>query len=161
MESIQLFWEKDDSIQFLSHLDSLTVLMVLAANNVRRGAEELLPPDHAALLRFTADWPELKDLRDTLEHFDAYALGAGKRQSRGDRTEPHPFSGIVSTTGSVGRFHSVDFESVEHGKTCRRTVSVRDLAQSCYRLVRAAVDEHGPDRPDHVQLCPICTAGAE
>jgi hypothetical protein len=47
---------------------------------VLRAAYRILGPTHQAILAFEAAAPDLKNLRDMIEHFDAYLVGEGNLQ---------------------------------------------------------------------------------
>jgi hypothetical protein len=58
------------------------LLFVTALRNVIRGAEKILGGDHEAVRAFHQAVPGAKDVRDMLEHFDAYVGGQGRLQER-------------------------------------------------------------------------------
>jgi hypothetical protein len=70
------------------------LLYVQAVYNVRRGAEQLLGPEHPDVRAFDTSWPHLKNLRDMIEHFDEYVQDTGRRQVKNQMRYPAPFTAM-------------------------------------------------------------------
>jgi hypothetical protein len=90
-----------------------TCLFAIALRNFLRAAElmqAVADERHArplgdALRRFYESAPDVKDIRDVLEHFDAYAQGRGKLQ-----VETMPFSLLHESTGGGFRLHVIGLD---------------------------------------------------
>lgn len=104
------------------------LLFVAALRQVIRGSEALLGPGHPAVREFHGSIPGAVDVRDMLEHFDAYLAGRGKLQN----VDSKPWDVHFSTdepTGGERVIHIGD-----------RSVNVPEAAVAAKRLAWAAVD---------------------
>lgn len=63
-----------------SELELELMSFITSLNNLRRGSRRVLGHDAKHLKQFDDAVPDLKDIRDQLEHFDDYINGTGKLQ---------------------------------------------------------------------------------
>lgn len=86
-------------------LDVELLMYVEALNNLRRGAEVVLTSEHQTLTLFDDCVPDLRAVRNQVEHFDEYVSGRGRLQKRQYRDGlQHAFW----TTGVDGANHTID-----------------------------------------------------
>lgn len=135
--------------------DLSALLLVQAARNAYRGAVSLLGAGSSAVQAFNRAQPEMRDLRDRLEHFDAYVVGDGFAQKAasvalGDR------AGLVhSMSSGSGDSHSLTIESYEGSASESRifTITTEVLVEDLRQLVASAMDTV---HARHDLPCPVC-----
>jgi hypothetical protein len=98
--------EAADSLSDINEHPRDADLLILALRNVVRAAKfarDVAPGEgrkgliDATLSEFDASFPDAKDIRDIIEHFDAYTQGVGNLQKKGGVSAESPFikSGIT------------------------------------------------------------------
>lgn len=118
-----------------SELDRMgdAILLAIAFRNVQRAAEAADAKDFfpgltgAALAMFRERVPDLREIRDSLEHSDAYFLGEGTRQKKGTFGN---WSFSLTNDGGGGVVLKIGSLSVE-------LVSAYDAATDLYRQMFA------------------------
>jgi hypothetical protein len=106
---------------------------------VLRAAYRILGPTHQAILAFEAAAPDLKNLRDMIEHFDAHLVEEGNLQETTSGLRA-PF--MVMSTGD-GQSHQIVV--LTHVRREQRSYVVDSLPslKAAAGLVRTALDTAG------------------
>jgi len=63
-------------------MDALSLVVIDAINNTYRGARAVVGPIAPSIVRFEKAVPDIRNLRNRLEHFDAYLRGRGTLSGR-------------------------------------------------------------------------------
>ena len=133
-----------DPIGAIGAKDALTLVLVDAIHNVRRGSVAVLGSTSAEVRHFDVRVPGLGSLRDTLEHFDEYLQWAGRRQGV-------PLNGPgfeLSMSYSVGHGHVVEITVYEKSGPCRYLMKTREAASAAKELAMTVRDAStGPTHP--------------
>ena len=105
------------------------LLFVVALRNVLRGSEAILGRRHSAVCAFHRSVPAAKDIRDMLDHFDEYVLGAGRLQKGGP---PSDWLVYYSSEHEVGGERAIHIDG--------HTLRVDEAAEAAKVLARAAIN---------------------
>lgn len=119
--------------------DSEFFLYVDAMRNVLRGAQRILGNDHAAIRAFESATPDLRHVRNMIEHFDAHVVGRGRLQETASGLRA-PF--LVTSTGDG---QSRQIVVLTHVAQEQRSYVVDSLSslKAAADLVQAALDAAG------------------
>src|SRR4051812_38361828 len=104
-------WDDEDPVRSIGERDVLALVVVDAVRNTHRGACAVLGPKSAAVQAFERKLPDIKKLRDRLEHFDDYVRGNGWAQQQ--ERQPLELDGsigleITSSTGGGSGGHTIE-----------------------------------------------------
>jgi hypothetical protein len=152
LDALDARWDDDDLAGSIGARDALTIMLIDAIRNVVRGAVRVLGPGHAALTAFDIAQPNLKDLRDRLEHFDDYLLGTGRQQDAAAPSLPMTFRSSSGTND--GHIVHVTVEE-KSGKKEYQLQTVRALADA-RTLMLAVLSAQGRDDDIHRERCWLC-----
>lgn len=147
--------------------DAMAMVLVTAAQNVRRGAEALLGRGNAVIHRRHKEGKVLRQIRNYLEHFDAYLEGSGNRQRKYHKKDgaaldlDTPGLHISSSRGGGPDGHTVSIEVTERRK-CGGTVHAtheiptRTIVVAARTLTRDVFKELGLLDERHLGACEAC-----
>ncbi len=118
------------------------LLFVTALRNALRSAGVVLGYRHSAVMRFYESCPELKNLRDLLEHHDEYLRGEGDLQEERRAAKLPPFfTTMVSGSGGSHAFTVlVDTSTEPGGSLASYSVDVKRSIAAALDVVRQVVD---------------------
>lgn len=135
------------------------LLLVQAARNAYRGAVRLLGKDSSDIEVFEARQPDMRDLRDRLEHFDDYVLGWGKAQTA-SKVLVRDRAGLRQTQSSGSADSHAFTVECEEGAA---DASPRQLSIDTYTLIRdlrslisAALSSTTLEHPEPCHVCGPC-----
>lgn len=165
---IDEMWDDENPATSIGRMDSMALVLVDAANNVVRGARAALGKDHELVKVFDEAHPTLKDIRDSLEHFEEYVQGKGNRQKRAVGKKAKGELGLETagldlphSFGGGGEGHVVTLtviEPDERGDIVEREyeIATGTLSLSVRALTRDVALEVGLFDEDHLLLCDVC-----
>lgn len=143
----------------VSSMDALTLAVVDAVHNTYRGACVVLGDEHPDVLAFEKAVPDIKKLRNRLEHFDAYLRGDGFAQKRNKKSPPLEFGvtgGVaipMSSGGPGGHIITVTVQEIGGEKTY--IMAARPTVRAARQLARSVFTAVGFDDQRHAE-CATC-----
>lgn len=151
----------------LGRRDAMTMVLIDAARNVVRGAEQSAGADSEIVRRFNEEHPTLKTLRDRFEHYEDYVRGTGDAQRTGRKRKGDPLElddagiEIAASEGGGAQGHLVRISVVERDADDKPTKIVyeaptRQIAIAVRRLARDLVAEMDLLDERHLSACEIC-----
>jgi hypothetical protein len=148
-------WDDHAPASSAGKFDAFTLVFVDAVRNVYRGASRVLPKGHSALKEFDERLPEVKELRDRLEHFDEYVAGRGRNQNVRDRDGAIGLE-IVGSSGGGPSGHTVEIRTREDGIERLFVVETTEILEGARTLVLKMLQSLGRDDDRHQRLCSVC-----
>lgn len=162
LTSLEAAWDDESPAASVGARDALTLVLVDAVRNAYRGAAAVLGSDHSALQTFERAVPSLKDLRDSLEHFDAYLRGTGHRQpqpsgpdAQADQAAPMT---VVASAGGGPQGHTVQVAVREKTGTQTYEFATGTAVNAARTLARTALEHTGLYNQRHAAECRHCPA---
>lgn len=153
-------WDDADPADSVGARDALALVLVDAVRNTYRGALNVLGQRDAAVAAFDTAVPDLKDLRDRFEHFDAYLGGTGHTQA--ERRGPPLDAGgatrlsISASSGGGPEGHTIRVDVAERNGEQSYRLESRTAVRSAQRLARATIERAGLDDDRHAARCQHC-----
>lgn len=155
LTALEEHWDDDDPVGSIGARDGLTMVLVDALRNVTRGARAVVGERHPAVVAFDERQPDLKELRDRLEHFDEYVRGVGRKQDKTAAAPPTPME-FASSSGGAAGVHTV--RTVVEEKSGSKTYVLRtaDAVGAAKTLVLTMLGSLGLDDERHQARCSLC-----
>jgi hypothetical protein len=162
LHGLEAAWDDESPAASVGTRDALTLVLVDAVRNTYRGAAAVLGSDHSAVQTFEQAVPGLKDLRDSLEHFDAYLRGTGHRQpalagpdAQADQGAP---MAVVDSAGGGPQGHTVQVAVREKTGTQTYQFATGTAVSAARTLARTALEHVGLYNEHHAAACRHCPA---
>ena len=152
---------EDRPVSTIGRMEALSLLLVDAVRNAYRGASAVLGASAEPVRNFETRVPNIKDLRDRFEHFDAYLRGVGHAQTGGRGKPALELGGqtglaVAHSNGGGPGGHTITVEVYEAGgKATVYTLATRAAVEAAQLLTRAVVEAAGLDDARHAD-CTTC-----
>lgn len=162
LQSVEATWDNESPAASLGVRDALALVLVDAVRNTYRGAAAVLGSHHSAIRTFELAVPGLKDLRDSLEHFDVYLRGTGRRQPQlgapNDRVGRAARMEFVDSAGGGSRGHTARVAVREKTGMQTYLFATGTAVNAARMLARTTLEHTGLYSQSHVAACRHCPA---
>lgn len=161
LDHLESSWEEERPASSVARRDALSLVLVDAVRNVYRGASAILGVEARAVRVFEEGAAGMKDLRDRLEHFDAYLTGRGFAQTGGPRRPPIDLAEAIglqltmSEGGGPGG-HTINVVVAGADENEHYVFETRSVVEAARRLAGEALVAAGLMTEDHSRLCSTC-----
>lgn len=154
LEAIDKRWDPEDPVGTIGGRDVLALMLIDALRNVYRGASAVLGRKSEDIRLFEREVPKLKEVRDTLEHFDSYLKGEGHRQ---ENCAPVGVPRVsLSSEGSLGGHALVLSVATDGVEQEEFRVESKAAVQAGRKLTLSVMTRLGLDDERHRERCLEC-----
>jgi len=166
LEQMEASWDSDNPATSIGERDALSLMLLSAVRNTYRGAYVVLGSGSEAIKTFERRLPDIKTLRDRVEHFEDYVRGAGWAQTRGGGSQVNEDGDgvgfeIVSSTGGGAGGHSLHLRVREGSSVRNFTLDTRPAVGAARAIARTTISVAGLSSDEHDRRCRHCSVKLE
>lgn len=158
-EHLEAIRDDENPVSAIGARDTLSLVVIDAVRNTYRGAAAALGGKSRAVQTFERDQPDLKVVRDRIEHFEDYLRGTGHAQkSNGERLQLGDDVGleIRASSGGGRGGHTIEVGVREHSGERLFRIEAGAAVTASRVLAAAVLEQAGLFDERHAAHCAYC-----